>query len=89
MTLALFFNQPRLRNALNFSGSSPISSSSATSVGTFAKFRSRSHDAVIRVYDEVGNVIEAHEHTGDLLSLQAQAEKRKRREDFHLPALIL
>jgi hypothetical protein len=27
--------------------------------------RSRSHDAVIRVYDEAGNVIETHEHTGD------------------------
>jgi hypothetical protein len=27
-----------------------------------AKFRSRSHDAVIRVYDEAGNVIETHEH---------------------------
>ena len=31
----------------------------------FAKHRSRSHDAVIRVYDEAGNVIETHEHTGD------------------------
>jgi hypothetical protein len=30
-----------------------------------AKFRSRSHGAVIRVYDEAGNVIEAHEHAGD------------------------
>ena len=30
----------------------------------YAKFRSRSHDAVIRVYDEAGNVIETHEHTG-------------------------
>jgi hypothetical protein len=29
------------------------------------KFYSRSHDAVIRVYDEAGNVIETHEHTGD------------------------
>jgi hypothetical protein len=29
----------------------------------YAKFRSRSHDAVIRVYDEVGNVIDTHEHT--------------------------
>jgi hypothetical protein len=29
-----------------------------------AKFRSRSHDAVIRVYDEGGNVIETHEHAG-------------------------
>ncbi len=26
---------------------------------------SRSHDAVIRVYDEGGNVIETHEQTGD------------------------
>ena len=31
----------------------------------FAKFRSRSHDPVIRVYDEAGNVIETHEHKGD------------------------
>jgi len=28
----------------------------------YAKFYSRSHDAVIRVYDEAGNVIETHEH---------------------------
>jgi hypothetical protein len=26
---------------------------------------SRSHDAVIRVYDGIGNVIEIHEHAGD------------------------
>jgi hypothetical protein len=26
---------------------------------------SRSHDAMIRVYDEAGNVIETHEHKGD------------------------
>jgi hypothetical protein len=31
----------------------------------YAKFYSRSHDAVIRVYDESGNVIETHEHVGD------------------------
>jgi hypothetical protein len=31
----------------------------------YAKFRSRSHDAVIRVYDEAGNVIETHEHIGE------------------------
>ena len=30
-----------------------------------AKFYSRSHDAVIRVYDAGGNVIETHEQTGD------------------------
>jgi hypothetical protein len=31
----------------------------------YAKFRSRSHDAVIRVYDEAGNVIETHEHASE------------------------
>jgi hypothetical protein len=31
----------------------------------YAKFYSRSHDATIRVYDEAGNVIETHEHTGE------------------------
>jgi hypothetical protein len=31
----------------------------------YAKFRSRSQDAVIRVYDASGNVIETHEHKGD------------------------
>jgi hypothetical protein len=30
-----------------------------------ARFYSRSHDAVIRVFDETGNVIETHEHRGD------------------------
>jgi hypothetical protein len=32
---------------------------------SFAKFYSRSHDAVIWVYDDVGNVIEMHEHAGE------------------------
>jgi hypothetical protein len=31
----------------------------------YAKFFSRSHDAVIRVYDEAGNVVETHVHTGE------------------------
>jgi len=31
----------------------------------YAEHRSRSHDAVIRVYDDAGNVIETHEHKGD------------------------
>jgi hypothetical protein len=30
----------------------------------YAKFFSRSHDGVIRVYDEAGNVIETHEQAG-------------------------
>ena len=32
---------------------------------SYAMHRSRSHDAVIRVYDAAGNVIETHEHKGD------------------------
>jgi len=32
---------------------------------SYAKFFSRSHDAVIRVYDTAGNVNETHEHKGD------------------------
>jgi len=32
---------------------------------SYAKFFSRSHHAVIRMYDVSGNVIETHEHTGD------------------------
>jgi len=31
----------------------------------YAKFYSRSHNALIRVYDETGNVIDMHEHAGD------------------------
>jgi hypothetical protein len=31
----------------------------------YAKFYSRSHDPVIRVYDESGNVIQTHEHKAD------------------------
>jgi hypothetical protein len=30
-----------------------------------AKFYGRSNDAVIRVYDEAGNVIETHQHAGE------------------------
>ena len=36
----------------------------ANAIG-YAEHRSRSHHAVIRVYDSAGNVIETHEHKGD------------------------
>jgi len=36
----------------------------ANAIG-YAEHRSRSDGAVIRVYDERGNVIQTHEHTGD------------------------
>jgi hypothetical protein len=34
-----------------------------------AKHCSRSHPAVIRVYDAAGNVIETHKHNGDFKEL--------------------
>jgi hypothetical protein len=54
-----------ISDALRF-GSLWYSGANATSnaIG-FVKFFSRSHDAVIRVYDEAGKVIETHEHAGD------------------------
>jgi hypothetical protein len=36
----------------------------ANAVG-YAEHCSRSHHALIRVYDAAGNVIETHEHAGD------------------------
>ncbi len=36
-----------------------------TSAIDYAKHRSRSHDPVIRVYDQAGNVIETHEHAAE------------------------
>jgi hypothetical protein len=36
----------------------------ANAIG-YAKFYSRSHDAVIRIYDAADNVIELHEQAGD------------------------
>jgi hypothetical protein len=36
----------------------------ANAIG-YAEHRSRSHDAVIRVYDQSGNVIQTHERAGD------------------------
>jgi len=36
----------------------------ANAIG-YAQFYSRSHHDVIRVYDDAGNVIETHEHTGE------------------------
>jgi len=37
----------------------------ACGMPNYAKHRSRSHHAVIRAYDDAGNVIEMHEHAGD------------------------
>jgi hypothetical protein len=34
-----------------------------------AKFFSRSHDAMVRIYDQAGNVIETHDHVGESFSI--------------------
>jgi hypothetical protein len=36
-----------------------------SNAANYARFYSRSHPAVIRVYDDAGNVIETHEQVGD------------------------
>jgi hypothetical protein len=36
----------------------------ASNAVSYAQFFSRSHNAVIRVYDSTGNLIETHEHKG-------------------------
>ncbi|HEU5245663.1 MAG TPA: hypothetical protein VFU09_01090 [Candidatus Udaeobacter sp.] len=45
---------------------------------SYAKFRSRSHHAVIGVYDESGNVIQTHEHRGDFKEWRARSEAKGR-----------
>jgi hypothetical protein len=42
----------------------------------YAKFFSRSHDAVIRVYDDDGNVIETHQPTGDFKAWWREAQRK-------------
>jgi hypothetical protein len=37
----------------------------ASNAISYAQIYSRSHDAVIRVCDDAGNVVETHEHKGD------------------------
>jgi hypothetical protein len=49
----------------------------------YAKFYSRSHDAVIRVFDAGGNVIETHEYAGEFkepLALTCMKQKPPRGE---------
>ena len=49
----------------------------------YAKFRSRSRDAVIRVYDDAGNVIETHEHAG-----RGAPARTRRHPDKELTSLL-
>jgi hypothetical protein len=49
-----------------------------TAVG-YARFYSRSHSSVIRVYDEMGNVIGTHEHTGEFQDVVSVTRATKSR----------
>jgi len=51
--------------------------------------RSRSHDAVIRVYDEAGNVIETHEHKGDFKRVVKRAVPNRLHSSHFLPYFTL
>ena len=42
----------------------------------YAKFRNRSHRAVVRVYDDAGNVIEADEHKGEFKEWWSGAKQK-------------
>ena len=58
-------NQPLHPDALPFGRLRYGEPNAVSNAIGYAKFYSRSHDAVIRVYDAAGNVIETHEHAGD------------------------
>jgi len=54
-----------ISDALPFGGLWYAEPNAVSNAIGYAKHYSRSHDAVIRVYDAVGDVIETHEHKGD------------------------
>ncbi len=54
-----------MSNVLPFGGLWYGETNAVSNAIGYAKHRSRSHDAVIRVYDAACNVIETHEHAGD------------------------
>ena len=54
-----------ISDALPFGGLWYAGTNAVTNAIGYAEHRSRSHDAVIRVYHESGTVIETHEHAGD------------------------
>jgi hypothetical protein len=65
-------------DALPFAGLWYAGPNAVTNAIGYAKFRSRSHDAVIRVYDEAGNVIDTHEHGASSRSREGRNKKPPR-----------
>ena len=54
-----------ISDALPFGGLWYAEPNAISNAIDYAKFRGRSPDAVIRVYDSVGNLIETHDYNGD------------------------
>ena len=52
-------------------GNSSCAYDDASAAGDYAKQNSRSHGAVIRVFNEAGRVIETHKHAGDFKEASA------------------
>ena len=57
--------EPRISDALPFRRLWYDGPNAASNAIGYASQYSRSHDAVIRVYDDAGNVLETHNHAGD------------------------
>jgi hypothetical protein len=62
----MYLNVPLARGPRQETGIEYAEPNAISNAIGYAMHRSRSHDAVIRVYDDAGNVIETHEHAGDL-----------------------
>jgi len=54
-----------ISDVLPFGRPWPDGPNAASNAASYATHYSRSHDAVIRVYDDADNVIATHEHKGD------------------------
>jgi hypothetical protein len=67
-----------ISDALPFVGCGTSSRTQSTTPSATQSF-SAAHDAVIRVYDEAGNVIEAHEHAGRFQRVVSISSKTKSR----------
>jgi hypothetical protein len=61
----VFAATPWISDALPFGRLSYAEPNAVGNAVDYAKFFSRSHDAVIRVYDEAGDVLQRHKHSGD------------------------
>jgi hypothetical protein len=81
-----------ISDMLPFGRLSYVGPNAAGNAVSYAMHYSRSHDAVIRVYDEAGNVIETHEHAGEfkepLRSIQSNSRFRAGEWNFNRQSFV-